>query len=360
MSHQLRPQRRDRRGRLIGFIVGVILFTGLISIPIYLNNYGPSMPLPTPLLTRVTVQEPQALVATVELIAPPTATATIVPTATPTEEPATPTFTPTESPPTPSAELTMTVTLTGTLTASAIVSPTLEAGTQLTATGPLTTTETVTASLMISGAVTPNPFNETQALTATLPLTNTAPVSETEPVTTVLVLLPTATPTEELPPSATPSATDAPSPTPTATQTVALTVTPTATAEISAAASDPQVGATTISGRLAYQEKHYIPVTTIDPNLPMTIEMVVEPLFHPALGEALTLYIVSDQDWREIVQGGVHPLQAHREVGRATGTPGQVRASIAQPSPPYFVIVVNDDLEPAEYRLSISNGAFGE
>jgi hypothetical protein len=360
MSHQLRPQRSNRRGRLIGFIIGVILFTGLISIPIYLNNYGPSIPLPTPLLTRVTVQEPQALVATVERIAPPTATATIVPTATPTEEPATPNFTPTESPPMPSAELTMTGTLTGTLTESAIVSPTLEVGTQLTSTGPLTATENVTASLMISGAVTPKPLNETQTLTATLPLTNTAPVSETEPVTTVLVLLPTATPTEELPPAATPSATDAPSPTPTATQTVTLTVTPTATAEISAAAIDPQVGATIISGRLQYQDKHYVPILTVDANVPMSVEMVVEPPNHSALGEALTLYIVSERDWQEIVQGGVHPLQAHREVGRATGAPGQVRAGIAQPSPPYYVIVVNDDPEPAEYRLSISNGAFGE
>jgi hypothetical protein len=120
------------------------------------------------------------------------------------------------------------------------------------------------------------------------------------------------------------------------------------------------VGSTTISGRLDYQEKDYIPITAIDSNLPLSIEMVVEPPNHPALGEALTIYIVSERDWQEIVQGGVHPLQAHREVGRATGRPGQVRASIAQPSPPYYVIVVNDDPAPAEYTLSISNGAFGE
>ncbi|RIK35119.1 MAG: hypothetical protein DCC55_31320 [Chloroflexi bacterium] len=362
MSHQLRPQRRNRRGRLIGFIIGVVLFTGLISIPVYLNNYGPSIPLPTPLLTRplltrVDAQEPQALVATVALIDPPAATATFAPTATPTEAPATPTFTPTEPPPTATAEITMTVTV----TASAIASPTLEAGALLTTTSPLTVTETVTASLMISDTATPNALNETESLTTTLPLTSTAPVSETEPVTAALILLPTATPTqEELPATATPSATPTPSTIPTPSQTATPSMTPTATAEISAAATDPEVGATTISGRLAYQEKHYIPVTAVDPNLPMSIEMVVEPLFHPALGEALTLYIVSERDWQEIVQGGIHPLQAHREVGRATGAPGQVRASISQPSPPYFVIVVNDDLEPAEYRLSISNGTFGE
>lgn len=360
MSHQLRPRRRNRRGRLISFIIGVVLFTGLLSIPVYLNNFAPPIPMPTPLTPDGIAQEAGALVATVALLDPPTATATFTPTATAT--PAPPTFTPTESPPTatllptPTAGLTVPISV----TESAVVLPSPEVGAMFTTVATLTITEAVTQSLSLTGGATPAGLNDARSLTATVLATSTVPGSETVPVTVAVVLLPTATPTEELPATATLPATVTPSPTPAPSPSATPTVTPTATAENAAAATGPQGNATTVSGRLAYQEKHYIPILNVDPNVPMSIEMVVEPPNHPALGEALTIYLVSERDWQEIVQGGVHPLQAHREVGRVTGTPGQVRASIAQPSPPYYVIVVNDDLEPATYTLSISNGVFSE
>jgi hypothetical protein len=115
-----------------------------------------------------------------------------------------------------------------------------------------------------------------------------------------------------------------------------------------------------VSGRLAYQEKHYIPLTGVDTNLPLVVEMVVAPATHPAAGQALTLYIVSARDWDEITNHAVHPQQAHQEVGRAEEPPGHIRASIGQPSPPYYVVVVNDDPQPADYTLSINNGSFGQ
>jgi hypothetical protein len=87
--------------------------------------------------------------------------------------------------------------------------------------------------------------------------------------------------------------------------------------------------------------------------------MQVEPPTHAGVGTAVTLYIVSQTDWQEITSGGLHPQNAHREVGRAEGPLGRIHAGISQPTPPYYVIVVNDSQEPAMYTLSISNGAFG-
>jgi hypothetical protein len=127
-----------------------------------------------------------------------------------------------------------------------------------------------------------------------------------------------------------------------------------------AAGANPQIGGQLVSGQLAYQEKHYIPLAGINPNLPLVVEMDVDPPFHPALGEALTVYLVSQTDWQEITSGGIHPLQAHREVGRPEGPAGRVRASISQPSPPYYLIVVNDSTEAASYTITLTNGSFGE
>jgi hypothetical protein len=149
---------------------------------------------------------------------------------------------------------------------------------------------------------------------------------------------------------------------PTATPNVQATPTPSpsATAETPTPAANPQVTAQQVVGHLAYQEKHYIALTGVDPNQPLAIEMVVDPATHPAAGQALNVYIVSSRDWEQIINDGIHPQQAHQEVGRAEGPPGHIRASIGQPSPPHYVVVVNDDQLSADYTLSISNGSFGQ
>nr|HMN29603.1 hypothetical protein [Caldilineaceae bacterium] len=138
------------------------------------------------------------------------------------------------------------------------------------------------------------------------------------------------------------------------------TPSPAATVETPTLAANPQVSARQVVGHLAYQEKHYIPLSGVNPNQPLTVEMVVDPATHPAAGAALNVYIVSSRDWEQIINDGIHPQQAHQEVGRAEGPVGHIRASIGQPSPPHYVVVVNDDQLPANYTLSISNGSFGQ
>ncbi|MCL4860771.1 MAG: hypothetical protein KJZ93_15250, partial [Caldilineaceae bacterium] len=189
--------------------------------------------------------------------------------------------------------------------------------------------------------------------------TATEPITATETSTLTVLLLPTNT----VPPPATATVPTPPADTATATVTVtptpANTPTPTSTVETPSPETNPQIAGATVRGRLGYQEKHYIPLADIDPNAPLLIEMVVSPANHPAAGKALTVFIVAERDWEQIVGGGVHPEQAHREVGRIESAPGRIHAGIAQPDPPYYVVVVNDDQQPAEYTLSINNGVFG-
>ena len=323
MHQSRRP--RNHRARLISFIVGVALFMALLAIPVYLNNFAPPPP---------GTGEPSQLVIAQ---APPH------PTDTPVVEEAFPTATATEAPsPTGTATSPPTSTATETVIPTPTNSPTAAATESLTTTVALTATATLTNGLVLlptSTATEPITATETSTLTVLLLPTNTVP--------------PPATATAPTPPA------DTATPTVSATPTPANTLTPTSTVETPSPETNPQIAGATVRGRLGYQEKHYILLAGIDPNAPLLIEMVVSPANHPAAGKALTVFIVAERDWEQIVGGGVHPEQAHREVGRIEGAPGRIRAGIAQPNPPYYVVVVNDDQQPAEYTLSISNGVFG-
>ena len=203
MQQPLNPRRSvppQRRARLYGFLVGVILFAILVSIPVYLNNYAPSALTPseptppdagepavmtvatltlTPTLA-VLVAEP-----TIETLAPPTETATITPVATDTVTPE-PTRAEAEPTGTISATLPLTITSGVTTTEGITSSAPLEA---ITATATLSPTATITPNrfillptptVLVSDTLTLTvPFTESSAgITATLTVTTSTPLTD--------------------------------------------------------------------------------------------------------------------------------------------------------------------------------------
>jgi hypothetical protein len=368
MQRPIRRRPGEGRWRIPTFIVGVTLFCGLMTIPVYWNNYRPSIrpaldaggaadPVgdpavaepPVVVLATTVISTPATLTPTLAVTIAPTlivtTAATVPPTAT--ALPPTATFTPTQT-------VSPTRPLSATATATAVATSTISLTPTATITGAQRFLPTATDDNEVENTATATP-TPTTALTSPEFLTETATLTATAPVSVALLLVPTATPT----PQPTPTVIEPPTPTP--APTANDTPTPEAASPaVVAAGVDPQISPPAVTGQLDAQEKHYIPLTGIDPNLSLTVEMQVDPPTHAGVGTVVTLYIVSQADWQEITSGGIHPRAAHRAVGRAEGLLGRIRANISQPTPPYYVIVVNDSQEPAAYTLSISNGAFGE